>query len=80
MPLLLQPLGARKVIDYGEEERSIVQFGTGGWRAVIGEGFTLPMLRIFAEADTAEKARELVDWLKQYAREDGRRRTADSGR
>ena len=38
------------------------------------------MLRIFAEADTAEKARELVDWLKQSAREDGGRRTADSGR
>ncbi len=29
---------------------------------------TEPMLRIFAEADTAEKARELVDWLKQCAR------------
>jgi phosphomannomutase len=28
---------------------------------------TEPVLRIFAEAETPEKARELVDWLKQCA-------------
>jgi phosphomannomutase/CTP:molybdopterin cytidylyltransferase MocA len=33
-----------------EEERNIVQFGTGGWRAVIGEGFTLHNVRRLCQA------------------------------
>jgi phosphomannomutase len=28
---------------------------------------TEPLLRIFAEADSLEKARQLVDWMRQYA-------------
>lgn len=33
-----------------EEERNIVTFGTGGWRAVIGEGFTLHNVRRLCQA------------------------------
>ena len=32
------------------EEESIIRFGTGGWRAVIGEGFTLHSVRRLAQA------------------------------
>jgi len=32
------------------EERNIIQFGTGGWRAVIGEGFTLQNVRRLCQA------------------------------
>ncbi len=32
------------------EEENIIQFGTGGWRAVIGEGFTLHNVRRLAQA------------------------------
>ena len=33
-----------------EEEQNLVQFGTGGWRAVIGEGFTLHNVRRLCQA------------------------------
>jgi phosphomannomutase/choline kinase len=33
-----------------QEERNIVRFGTGGWRAVIGEGFTLHNVRRLCQA------------------------------
>ena len=33
-----------------QEERNIVTFGTGGWRAVIGEGFTLHNVRRLSQA------------------------------
>ena len=33
-----------------QEERNIVQFGTGGWRAVIGEGFTMHNVRRLCQA------------------------------
>jgi len=33
-----------------QEELNIVQFGTGGWRAVIGEGFTLHNVRRLCQA------------------------------
>ncbi len=32
------------------EEENIVQFGTGGWRAIIGEGFTLHNVRRLSQA------------------------------
>ncbi|HIC90262.1 MAG TPA: glucosamine-1-phosphate N-acetyltransferase, partial [Anaerolineae bacterium] len=32
------------------EEQSIIRFGTGGWRAVIGEGFTMHNVRRLAQA------------------------------
>jgi len=32
------------------EEESIIQFGTGGWRAVIGEGFTMHNVRRLSQA------------------------------
>ena len=67
------------VVKVSEVDGTKVTFENDNWVLLRFSG-TEPMLRIFAEADTAEKARELVDWLKQYAREDGRRRTADSGR
>jgi alpha-D-glucose phosphate-specific phosphoglucomutase len=33
-----------------QEERNIIQFGTGGWRAVIGEAFTLHNVRRLCQA------------------------------
>lgn len=33
-----------------QEERNIITFGTGGWRAVIGEGFTLHNVRRLCQA------------------------------
>ncbi len=33
-----------------QEERNIVEFGTGGWRAVIGEGFTFHNVRRLCQA------------------------------
>lgn len=33
-----------------QEERNIIAFGTGGWRAVIGEGFTLHNVRRLCQA------------------------------
>lgn len=33
-----------------EEEENIIHFGTGGWRAVIGEGFTMHNVRRLAQA------------------------------
>ena len=32
------------------EERSIIRFGTGGWRSIIGEGFTMHNVRRLAQA------------------------------
>ena len=40
-----------------EEERHIVQFGTGGWRAIIGEGFTLLNVRRLCQALANDIAR-----------------------
>lgn len=33
-----------------QEERNIIKFGTGGWRAIIGEGFTLHNVRRLCQA------------------------------
>ena len=40
------------------EEENIVQFGTGGWRAVIGEGFTLHNVRRLCQALANKVIRE----------------------
>jgi len=42
------------------------QMASGSWALLRFSG-TEPVLRILAEAETPEKARELVDWLKQGA-------------
>jgi phosphomannomutase len=52
-----------KVADY---DGTKVYFEHDNWALLRFSG-TEPVLRIFAEADTPEKARTLVDWLKQYA-------------
>ena len=39
------------------EEESLIQFGTGGWRAIIGEGFTLHNVRRLAQALANEVTR-----------------------
>ncbi len=39
------------------EEENIIQFGTGGWRAVIGEGFTMHNVRRLAQALAARLLR-----------------------
>lgn len=41
-----------------KEERNIIQFGTGGWRAVIGEGFTLLNVRRLSQALANEITRQ----------------------
>jgi len=40
------------------EERNLIAFGTGGWRAIIGEGFTLHNVRRLAQALANEVARQ----------------------
>ena len=40
------------------EERNLVAFGTGGWRAIIGEGFTLHNVRRLCQALANEITRE----------------------
>jgi phosphomannomutase len=40
-----------------QEERNVVKFGTGGWRAVIGEGFTLHNVRRLCQALSNEVTR-----------------------
>jgi len=44
------------------EEENIVQFGTGGWRAVIGEGFTLHNVRRLCQALANKIIREATEW------------------
>ncbi len=44
------PILTRALRMAGVEERNIIQFGTGGWRAVIGEGFTLHNVRRLCQA------------------------------
>ena len=55
------------MVKVSEADGTKVTFENDNWVLLRFSG-TEPMLRIFAEADTAEKARELVDWLKQCAR------------
>ena len=57
------PYPVVKVADY---DGTKVYFEHDNWALLRFSG-TEPVLRIFAEADTPEKARTLVDWLKQYA-------------
>ena len=40
------------------EEQNRIAFGTGGWRALIGEGFTLLNVRRLAQALANEIARQ----------------------
>jgi phosphomannomutase/choline kinase len=54
-----------------EEERGIVKFGTGGWRAVIGEGFTMRNVRRLCQAlanDITRRALEKRGVLIGYDR------------
>jgi phosphomannomutase/CTP:molybdopterin cytidylyltransferase MocA len=41
-----------------QEERNLVTFGTGGWRAIIGEGFTLHNVRRLTQALSNEITRQ----------------------
>jgi len=45
------------------EEQNLISFGTGGWRAIIGEGFTLHNVRRLCQALANEIARQ--GWEKQ---------------
>jgi phosphomannomutase len=45
------------------EEQNLVTFGTGGWRAIIGEGFTLHNVRRLSQALANEIARQ--GWEKR---------------
>lgn len=57
------PYPVARVTDYDGIK---VYFENDNWALLRFSG-TEPLLRIFAEADTPKKARELVDWLKQHA-------------
>ncbi|TFG36126.1 MAG: glucosamine-1-phosphate N-acetyltransferase, partial [Candidatus Aminicenantes bacterium] len=54
------------VVRVREDDGTKLYFEGGGWVLLRFSG-TEPVLRIFAEAETPVKARELVDWLKQCA-------------
>lgn len=44
-----------------QEERNVIKFGTGGWRAVIGEGFTLHNVRRLCQALANEVTRRNIE-------------------
>jgi phosphomannomutase len=44
-----------------QEEQDVVAFGTGGWRAVIGEGFTMKNVRRLSQALANEITRRAVE-------------------
>jgi alpha-D-glucose phosphate-specific phosphoglucomutase len=53
------------------EERNIIRFGTGGWRALIGEGFTLDNVRRLCQAlanDVIRQGREGDGMIVGYDR------------
>lgn len=54
-----------------EEEYNLIRFGTGGWRALIGEGFTLDNVRRLCQAlanDIIRTAREQASVIIGYDR------------
>lgn len=51
----MRPTWSRELTERMEEER-MIKFGTGGWRAVIGDGFTKENIQILARA-VADKMR-----------------------
>ena len=51
------------VVKVAEYDGTKVYFENDNWALLRFSG-TEPLLRIFAEADTPEKARELAGWLK----------------
>jgi alpha-D-glucose phosphate-specific phosphoglucomutase len=73
---IIVPQRVKAVIDAGDTPYPVVKvtdydglkvyFEGDNWALLRFSG-TEPLLRIFAEADTPEKARALVDWLKQHA-------------
>ena len=54
------------IVKIREDDGTKLYFAGDAWVLLRFSG-TEPMLRIFAEAETPEKARELVDWIKQCA-------------
>ncbi len=44
-----------------QEEQNLISFGTGGWRALIGEGFTLHNVRRLSQALANEITRQSVE-------------------
>src|SRR6516165_12139780 len=44
-----------------QEEQNLIAFGTGGWRALIGEGFTLHNVRRLSQALSNEITRQSVE-------------------
>jgi phosphomannomutase/CTP:molybdopterin cytidylyltransferase MocA len=44
-----------------QEEQNLIAFGTGGWRALIGEGFTLHNVRRLSQAVANEITRQSVE-------------------
>ncbi len=54
------------VVRVREDDGAKLYFAGDSWALMRFSG-TEPVLRIFAEAETPEKARELADWLKQCA-------------
>ncbi len=44
-----------------EEEQNLIAFGTGGWRAIIGEGFTMHNVRRLSQALSNEITRREVE-------------------
>ena len=56
------PYPVVRVTDY---DGTKIYFEHDNWALLRFSG-TEPLLRIFAEADTPEKARELADWLKSH--------------
>ena len=51
-----------------EEEQNLVTFGTGGWRAIIGEGFTMHNVRRLSQALANEITRRSARSQRRHHR------------
>ena len=61
----IEHIGAYPVISVSHEDGTKLLLANDNWALLRFSG-TEPVLRLMVEADTPEKAQELIDWLKQF--------------
>jgi phosphomannomutase len=72
----LDHIGAYPVTRVSHIDGTKLYLENDNWALLRFSG-TEPILRLFVEADSPEKAQELIQWLKQFAKSDERRMTKD---
>ena len=61
----ISTIGAYPVVDISHVDGTKLLMENDNWALIRFSG-TEPILRLMAEADSPEKAQELIDWLKQF--------------